>query len=265
MSPTRPFSVSSPAPVHRAVSHSSPHTSWGGLAVMAATLGGVLLIGEDAREPHGPLPIDQRVLHDAVDYRTSAVVSGARILSHLGDPVVLVVLAFLATALLWRRFRSVFPTVLPLGALFVAAAIEATVKQIIGRPRPPVMYHLVTETDASFPSGHATGSAAFYVALALVLAPLLRHRAARAATVAAAVVLAALIGLARVLLGVHWVTDVVTGCLLGVACAVAAGLVAEALLTLPFRSRAAGDRPPEPRPSGNLDPASAAGLGSADR
>jgi membrane-associated phospholipid phosphatase len=203
---------------------------WGAVAVVVAALGGVVFIGEDAREPHGPLPIDTSVLHNAVVHRSSALVSVARVLSHMGDPLVLLVIAVLATALLWRRFRTVFPTVLPIGALLVAAVIEATAKRVIGRPRPPVVYHLVAESSASFPSGHATGSAAFYVALALVLSPSLRHRAARVTAVAGALVLAALIAAARVVLGVHWVSDVTAGWLLGVSCAVAAGLVADALL-----------------------------------
>lgn len=224
-------------------------TRWAALAVVIATLGAGLFIGEDAREPHGPLPIDTRVLHDAVEHRTSALVTLARVLSHLGDPAVLVVVALIATALLWRKFRTVLPTVVPIGALLVASVIEATAKRIIDRPRPPVIYHLVTEADASFPSGHATGSAAFYVALALVLSPGLRHRTARVAAVAAAMVFAALIGAARVLLGVHWVTDVTAGWLLGVSCAVAAGLAADALLRLPAMAWAGDDRPARADPT----------------
>ena len=217
-------------------------TRWASLVVVAATLGAAVFIGEDAREPHGPLPIDTRVLNDVVDHRTSGLVSVARVLSHLGDPAVIVVVALVVTALLWRRFHAVFPTVVPIGALLVASGIETIAKKIIDRPRPPVIYHLVTESDASFPSGHATGSAAFFVALALVLSPALRHRVARVAVVAGAFLLALLIGAARVVLGVHWVSDVTAGWLLGVACAVAAGLAADALLRMPVMAWAARDR-----------------------
>lgn len=198
-----------------------------GLIVALTALAWVLLIGEDAREPNGPLPVDRRILRFAVDHRPGVVVTLARVISHLGDPALLVLLAIFVTAVLWRRFRAVLPSIVPLGALMVASVIESTAKAVIGRPRPPVAFHLLAESDASFPSGHATGSAAFYVALALVLAPAVRHRVGQIALVAGAAVIAALIGISRVVLGVHWVTDITVGWLLGVACAIGAVVLAE--------------------------------------
>lgn len=205
-----------------------PHRT--ALSVALLALAGAVWIGEDAREPRGPLPVDRRVLHDAVEHRTVLVVRLAQTLSHLGDPVVLILLAVVVTVLLWRKHGRALPTLLPTAALVMASIIEASAKQLIGRPRPPVMYHLLVESDASFPSGHATGSAAFYLALALVISPTLRHRLARMSVVVAAATLAALVGWSRVVLGVHWVTDIAAGWLLGVAVAVAvaAGPVAAA-------------------------------------
>lgn len=219
---------------------------WVGLVVALIALSGVLLIGEDAREPNGPLPADSRILRFAVDHRSGGLVTLARVFSHLGDPVVLVVLAIVATAALWRRSRSVLPSIVPLGALVVAAAIEATAKAVIGRPRPPVVFHLLAESDASFPSGHATGSAAFYVALALVLAAGINRPVGRVALVAGGAVLAALIGISRVVLGVHWVTDITVGWLLGGACAISAVVLAEVLAHQPalaWASRRRGAAP----------------------
>ncbi|MCU1356476.1 MAG: hypothetical protein JWM89_1894 [Acidimicrobiales bacterium] len=182
----------------------------------------VLAIGEDASEPHGPLPLDRRAFRFVIGHRTDAEVSVARALSHLGDPVALAVLALVVGVWLWMS-RPILDAAVPALALVAASATEAIAKQIIGRPRPPVAYHLVHESDASFPSGHTTGSAALFVAFALVLAPEVRSRVARRGLVVGFAVLAAAVGASRLLLGVHWLTDVVAGWCLGTAWA--AGLV----------------------------------------
>jgi membrane-associated phospholipid phosphatase len=241
---------------------------WASLAVVVAALTGAAVLAARVRAHPGPLSIDRRVMRTIVDHRPSGLASAAKVFVHIGDPGVLPLLAVVAAVLLWTRFRAVFPSVLPLGALLVADAIGLVGKKVIDRPRPPVAYHLVAESDASFPSGHATGSAAFFLALALVLSPTLRRRASQVALVVGALLLAGLIGFARLLLGVHWVSDVTAGWLIGVACAVAAPLAAEALLRLPVMAwagpdrsgRSELDRPTEPRA-----PASAAGPRSADR
>ncbi|MCU1496292.1 MAG: putative rane protein [Acidimicrobiales bacterium] len=213
------------------------------VAVAAVSVAAVLLIGEDAREPHGPLPVDQRAMDWLVHRRTGGGVTAARIASHMGDPVALVVLAAVAGVWLWRN-RSLGDAGIPVVVLLVASTIEATTKAIIGRPRPPTILHLVPEFDASFPSGHTTGAAALFMAFALVLSPGLKGPNRRSVAVLAAAVLAAMVGAARLILGVHWVTDVVAGWFLGIACAAA---IVPAAMDLRSRQTAAGDRHPAPR------------------
>ena len=90
------------------------------------------------------------------------------------------------------------------------AALDSAVKTLVARPRPDLLPHLDRVTSASFPSGHAANGAILYLALAL-LAPPPYRRAALA--VAAALVLA--IGVSRVVLAVHWPSDVLAGWALG--------------------------------------------------
>lgn len=215
------------------------------VVMLIAATTGLLVVAEDAREPAGPLPVDDRVLRFVVEHRSSSTIWLARSFSHLGDPLVMVLLAIGVTALSWRWATSKAEALVPAAALLVGSAIEATVKQVVNRPRPPVAVHLLHETDPSFPSGHATGSAAFFVALGLVVAPRLGNRAQQVATIVALTVLAALVGLARVVLGVHWFTDVVAGWLLGIACASAVVLAAEPV-SVAIRSRRAARRPSSP-------------------
>jgi undecaprenyl-diphosphatase len=114
--------------------------------------------------------------------------------------------------------------------LAVAATFVEMLELVVGRHGPPLSWHLVAENDASFPSGHATDSAAFFVALALIVAVfVVRRPLARAMVVVASGLLAASIGISRLILGVHWPTDVLAGWALGLACAVVVAMVASIL------------------------------------
>jgi undecaprenyl-diphosphatase len=78
----------------------------------------------------------------------------------------------------------------------------------IARLRPEDEVHLVPVSTPSFPSGHAASSMIVYLTLALVLASGTRWKWP---AVAAALVLSFCIGLSRIMLGVHWPTDVIGG------------------------------------------------------
>jgi len=111
-------------------------------------------------------------------------------------------------------------------------------KLLVGRDRPNID-QLTTASGLAFPSGHATNAAAAFAAVAL-LSGRRRSRAAGSALAATAAGMAALVGTTRVLLGVHWVTDVLAGLALGWGWA--------ALCSIAFRDRLlrsdAGASPP---------------------
>lgn len=190
----------------------------------------------------GGTSADRRVWRWVVANRAGAPVSASMAVSHLGDPMVLVVAAAAAGAWLARR-RSFAAGFVPLAALVAGSVTETLVKQVVGRPRPPMFARLVAEHDPSFPSGHTTGTAALLTSVALVAAPALRSRAARAIAVAVAGLVAAAVGAARLVLGVHWLTDVAAGWLLGTGWAI--GVV----LVLPAVERRLVDRRATPRRS----------------
>ena len=102
----------------------------------------------------------------------------------------------------------------------VAWAIDLS-KWEVARPRPTIVPHLVEVQNASFPSGHAAGSAAIYLTLAALASQVVPARAARRALLAMAMVLVGLIGASRVYLGVHWPSDVLAGWSFGAVWAVA--------------------------------------------
>lgn len=118
----------------------------------------------------------------------------------------------------WRRHglgsRALWAAV----TLLVTWNLGLGVKYLVGRARPVVEDALERAPGYSFPSGHAMNAAAAGLTLALLVWPLLgpRGRVAVASATAAAVVLTAV---DRVMLGVHYPSDVVAGIVLGTAMA----------------------------------------------
>jgi undecaprenyl-diphosphatase len=92
-------------------------------------------------------------------------------------------------------------------------AILNVVKVLVGRERPDIS-RLTGFSGASFPSGHATAAAATYALIALLVGRG-RPRWLRNVLAAGAVAVAVLVAGSRVMLGVHWFTDVLAGLALG--------------------------------------------------
>ncbi|HEY2790209.1 MAG TPA: phosphatase PAP2 family protein [Gaiellales bacterium] len=105
------------------------------------------------------------------------------------------------------------------------SAVTNTVKEIVARARPAID-PAAAALGPSFPSGHSSTAAAFYAALAL-LAGRRRTAGARAVLAGVAVGVAAAVACSRVMLDLHWVSDVVAGLALGwgwfAACTIAFG------------------------------------------
>ncbi|WP_369916197.1 phosphatase PAP2 family protein [Plantactinospora sp. KBS50] len=94
--------------------------------------------------------------------------------------------------------------------------LDPSLKAAVGRLRPVVESPVAHAPGNSFPSGHSLGSFVAYGALLLVFLPAIRSRW-RGAAVALAAAVIVLVGLTRVALGVHFVSDVLAGWLLGAA------------------------------------------------
>jgi undecaprenyl-diphosphatase len=96
-----------------------------------------------------------------------------------------------------------------------ALVLDPVLKSLVGRLRPVVAHPIAYGTGDSFPSGHALGSIVCYGAILLVFLPAARGRW-RPTLITAIGALVALIGISRILLGVHYLSDVVGAWALGI-------------------------------------------------
>jgi len=145
-----------------------------------------------------------------------SLAAAARVVTELGGWIALTSAVAGAVIWLWLRQRRRDAFFLILVVAGARLAVEAQ-KHIFARERPDVA-HLVNVSSAAFPSGHATNSLVTFLVLAVLLS------GARSA-VGFAVALAACVGLSRVMLGVHWPSDVLGGWAFGLAWVLAARFI----------------------------------------
>ena len=129
------------------------------------------------------------------------------------DGVLWTVIGVAAIVLAIRRRWRLTAYLLITGA--GALVLDPILKSLVGRLRPVVAHAIAHGTGNSFPSGHSLGSIVCYGAVLLVFLPAARGRW-RTAFIAVIVALVALIGISRLLLGVHYLSDVLGGWALGI-------------------------------------------------
>jgi undecaprenyl-diphosphatase len=146
--------------------------------------------------------------------RHPALVRTCTVVSTVFDPNVFRVAATaLAVWLLTdRRPRLATWTLV---TIWGAGLLDLLTKIAVGRARPVFDVAVATAVGKSFPSGHALGSMVGCGVLLLVLLPLARVARVRWLCWLAAVLIVLAVGCARVALGVHYLSDVIAGWVLG--------------------------------------------------
>ena len=158
--------------------------------------------------------LDQATAIAAATHRTpfqSAVAVNA---TALGSAPVVVVVALLAAAYVVAAGRP--RLVLALAWTPLAFLLDVAIKALVRHPRPTEAM-IALPPDFSFPSGHAVAASALFVTLGLLAAGVERRAGPRRVLVASGIVVALLVAWSRIYLGVHYLSDVVGGLLLGSA------------------------------------------------
>jgi undecaprenyl-diphosphatase len=167
-------------------------------AALAAAWLAMLLLGAGA--------VDREILLALYAGSRPFLVSVALGFTALGSWPVVVLVSVAAAAWLAYQRRTSAALLLLVGAIGIRLLV-AVQKYEFDRLRPDEHLRLVEVSSKSFPSGHSANSMLVYPLCALLLAPPRWRRAA----LACGVVLALCIGISRVLLGVHWPSDVIGG------------------------------------------------------
>ncbi|WP_343525731.1 phosphatase PAP2 family protein [Sphingomonas sp.] len=187
------------------------YLSWAlrGMAAGAAALILLLLFG--LLVDRWPFPWDRAILTGLRAYGPSPGLMRAAVdITALGSVTVLIMMV--AGAALLLLARGLWLTAAATAAAGISGGAMVTlIKHIVARARPNLVPHWVDVSNASFPSGHAAGSAMVYLTLAALATQVTRTPRVRLATVALAVLLVGVIGVSRVYLGVHWPSDVAAG------------------------------------------------------
>lgn len=160
--------------------------------------------------------LDQPVLDYAVGTRTPFLERALTTFTDIGGPVGMPILATVIIAIMVWRWRSRTPLVLGLVAAAGSLAMTTVGKHLIGRSRPPRELAVPPfENSPSFPSGHTLNATVIIGVLVYVWLLHLTTARARAWALVIGTFFVVAMGLSRVYLGHHWLTDVIAGWLIG--------------------------------------------------
>jgi len=174
------------------------------LAVSAIKVSEDVLGGESG-------PIDAAILLFIHSHVPSTLTGFFEVVTVTGSSTVLIPLATGATiALLWARRR--FEALLLAASVISGATVVYVVKTLVGRARPP-LWETEWYWGSSFPSGHTLVVAAFATAAALSVSRI--WPASRYFALSIAILWISLVALSRLVLGVHWPTDVLAAVCIG--------------------------------------------------
>jgi membrane-associated phospholipid phosphatase len=198
-------------------------------AVLALALGAYAAIAADVVEGGRVSAHDEDLSEWVAGSMPTAAEWLARALSWVGGWVGVTVVV--AVAVLWLSRRGRLATGVLLAAVALGGQlVNSITKEGYDRPRPTAGSPVELPSSTSFPSGHAMSGIAVFGLLGLLAAGELSSRPARITAIAVGFGLGTLIGASRVVLNVHFLTDVLAGVALGLAwlsvCLLVASVVA---------------------------------------
>jgi membrane-associated phospholipid phosphatase len=184
--------------------------------------GGVLaVLALVTRSNTATLRIDRGVTNWAGTNATDLSTRVLKVVTQLGSSLVVISLAVVLVVVVAATTHDARKRTVLMAAAYLATVVAGQnlisnlVKYAVDRARPS-FHPLAGFSGPSFPSGHTTAAFACYCAFAVVLG---RGRGPRRQRqlLACALGIATMVGTTRIMLGVHWLTDVLAGAALGLA------------------------------------------------
>jgi len=194
------------------------------LVVSAVISAGVLIgltaasaeVYEAVSQGDGMAGLDRPALELAIGARNPGIVEAVNVYTQLGGPWWMPVIAGLVTVAITIWLRSRTPLILMLIGVAGSLLMTGVGKAVVGRVRPPAVDAVPPyDSTPSFPSGHTLNSTVIAALVAYLLLLRLTSTLARVLAVGGAVLWFTTMGLSRVFLGHHWLSDVAMGWTLG--------------------------------------------------
>jgi undecaprenyl-diphosphatase len=193
-------------------------TAAAGAAIITGLTAASAAVYDAVAEKDGVTGFDRPTLELAMRLRTPLSDRVITIFTEIGSPRNMAILAGCVTLVMAWRWRSAMPMILMAVAVAGSLTFSIVGKQIVRRGRPPLVDAVPPyEYAFSFPSGHTLNSTVIAGMVAYLVARRLSSRAGQVLCVVAATMWAVAMGLSRVFLGHHWLTDVAFSWLLGLA------------------------------------------------
>lgn len=194
-------------------------TGWLLTVALGAITGLTLAVGlllEMVQTHEGFARWDDSAARWGAAHTTGTTESVLRIITQLGSTPVVIALCLGVSIVEYRRLPTRAVPAFIATVVVSQLVVTNLIKVAVGRERPNIA-RLAAASGFSFPSGHTAASAAVYAAIALVVG---RRRGRRTKAVLAGVAggITVAVAMSRVLLGAHWLTDVIAGAALGWAC-----------------------------------------------
>lgn len=161
----------------------------------------------------GTVGLDRTLLLELYAGGDPLLADAARVLTDLGGWLFLIVVTAAGAIFLLFRKQYWLAAILFIGPLTGRLLVEFQKVQL-NRLRPAENEHLIHVSSLSFPSGHSANSLIAYATMAFLL---IEQPAHRTKWLFAAAALTVMIGFSRVILGVHWPSDVIGGWAFGAA------------------------------------------------
>lgn len=209
-------------------------TAWAALAASITAIG-LLLTKAILADGHGRW--DESINVWLADHRDAALSHVTSIATFMANtlPVIVLLVLVAAVLLVLHRWREALFLV---GALGFELTVFLFANALVDRPRPNVPRLDSTPSTSSFPSGHIAATLALWCGTALIVNSTVRNRAVRTVAWIVAVLVSLTVAFARVYRGMHHVTDVVAGALLGVGALAASAFAVQIVIAVGERRRA---------------------------
>ncbi|AXJ09903.1 phosphatase PAP2 family protein [Arthrobacter sp. PM3] len=189
----------------------------GGVVVVALALASAEVY-DNVVDDAGVANLDKPMLASMEQLRSPALNSFVTGFTNIGGGIGMPILASILTALLIYTSRSWRPLILIGGAAAVSVTATAVGKKLIGRTRPDHADAVPPyENSPSFPSGHTLNTTVVIALVVYLVCLQVKRTLVRVAVIAAGTIFILGMGMSRVYLGHHWMTDVIFGWILGLA------------------------------------------------